>query len=148
MSHATLCKLSGLDWQMDTRLALGGTSDLALKQYLSDNPQIKQIVFCLDNDFYKWDKHLQCWNNVGQNVILKYVEKYKEKYIIGRSRPPVPFKDFNEYLTGSLHPEFAQQCKEKACQCFMQHDSPEKIEEYFPEEQAEIQSEPVPALEA
>lgn len=148
MSHATLCKLSGLDWQMDTRLALGGTSDLALKQYLSDNPQIKQIVFCLDNDFYKWDKNLRCWNNVGQNVILKYVEKYKEKYIIGRSRPPIPFKDFNEYLTGSLHPEFAQQCKVKACQCFIQHDSPEKIEEYFPEEQAEIQSEPIPAPEA
>ncbi len=50
LSHATLYKLMNYDWQKDSRVSLGGVSDLALEQYLSAHPNIKRITFCLDND--------------------------------------------------------------------------------------------------
>jgi len=50
MSHATLCKLQGIDWKQDYRISEGGLSDKALKKFLSEHPQIKEIVFCYDND--------------------------------------------------------------------------------------------------
>lgn len=136
MSHATLCKLSGLDWEKDNRLALGGTVDKALTQYLEDNPHIRQIVFCLDNDYCKWDKNLHMWNNIGQKAILKHSEKFKEGHIIGRSKPPLPYKDFNEYLTGTLHPEFKDECIQNARRIFEEHNSLEKFNELFNQQPA------------
>lgn len=136
MSHATLCKLSGLDWEKDNRLALGGTVDKALTQYLEDNPHIRQIVFCLDNDYCKWDKNLHMWNNIGQKAILKHSEKFKEGYIIGRSKPPLPYKDFNEYLTGTLHPKFKNECIQNARRIFEEHNSLEKFNELFNQQPA------------
>lgn len=50
MSHATLCKLHGIDWRKDYRISEGCLSDKALKQFLSDHPQVREIVFCYDND--------------------------------------------------------------------------------------------------
>ena len=50
MSHATLTKVSGWDWQEDWRIALGGVSDLGLQQFLSLHPEIKSIHFATDND--------------------------------------------------------------------------------------------------
>lgn len=50
MSHATLCKLHGIDWQEDHRVAEGCLSDKALRRYLSNHPEITEIVFCYDND--------------------------------------------------------------------------------------------------
>ena len=50
MSHATLTKVSGWDWQEDWRIALGGVSDLGLQQFLSLHPEIKNIHFATDND--------------------------------------------------------------------------------------------------
>lgn len=50
MSHATLCKLHGIEWQRDHRVAEGCLSDRALYRYLQQHPEIKEIVFCYDND--------------------------------------------------------------------------------------------------
>ncbi len=50
MSHATLTKVSGWDWQEDWRIALGGVSDLGLQQFLSLHPEIKTFILQQDND--------------------------------------------------------------------------------------------------
>ena len=50
MSHATLCKLHGIDWQVDHRVSEGCLSDKALQRYLKRHPEIDEIVFCYDND--------------------------------------------------------------------------------------------------
>lgn len=50
MSHATLCKLHGIDWRKDYRISEGCLSDKALKQFLSGHPQVREIVLCYDND--------------------------------------------------------------------------------------------------
>lgn len=50
ISHATLAKLYGKDWQDRDRIALGGVTGLALFHYLETYPQVKHIELCLDND--------------------------------------------------------------------------------------------------
>lgn len=50
MSHAALCKLHGIDWREDHRVAEGCLSDKALYRYLQRHPEITEIVFCYDND--------------------------------------------------------------------------------------------------
>lgn len=50
MSHATLCKLQGMDWRQDYRISEGCLSDRALKRFLEQHPEIREIVFCYDND--------------------------------------------------------------------------------------------------
>lgn len=50
MSHATLCKLHGIDWRQDHRVAEGCLSDKALYRYLQHHTEITEIVFCYDND--------------------------------------------------------------------------------------------------
>lgn len=50
MSHATLCKLHGIDWREDHRVSEGCLSDKALSRYLQLHPEIREIVFCYDND--------------------------------------------------------------------------------------------------
>lgn len=50
MSHATLCKYYGMDWKKDHRVAEGGLSVQALERYLKIHTEIKEIVFCYDND--------------------------------------------------------------------------------------------------
>ncbi len=50
MSHATLCKLYGIDWREAHRGAEGCLSDKALSRYLKSHPEIREIVFCYGND--------------------------------------------------------------------------------------------------
>ena len=50
MSHAALCKLNGIDWREDHRISEGCLSDKALSRYLQLHPEIREIVFCYDND--------------------------------------------------------------------------------------------------
>lgn len=50
MSHATLCKLHGIDWRKDYRVSEGCLSNRALKRFLETHPDVKEIVFCYDND--------------------------------------------------------------------------------------------------
>ncbi|MDR2889705.1 MAG: DUF3991 and toprim domain-containing protein [Lachnospiraceae bacterium] len=50
ISHASLCALYGIDWRKDHRVAEGCLSDKALRRYLQGHPEIREIVFCYDND--------------------------------------------------------------------------------------------------
>ena len=43
-------------WQKHNYIALGGLSDRALARFLLEHPNIKQLVFCLDNDYDAKDK--------------------------------------------------------------------------------------------
>ena len=50
MSHATMFKINDDPFCQDNRISLGGVAGNCLIRYLQDNPKIKRIVFCLDND--------------------------------------------------------------------------------------------------
>ena len=60
LSYLTLLKLRGQDWRAANTLSLSGIYQprkdgsirfpAALEQYLKDNPGVKRIVLCLDND--------------------------------------------------------------------------------------------------
>lgn len=61
LSYGTLLKLEGMDWRRHNLLSLAGvykprnqvedsTLPVALKQYLSDHPHIRNVVLCLDKD--------------------------------------------------------------------------------------------------
>ncbi len=50
LSGATIKKRSGQNWKNFYYLALGGTSPLALIQFIRDHKEINGIALCLDND--------------------------------------------------------------------------------------------------
>ena len=86
ISFASLEKMHNIDHHKHTKLSLGGVSDVALEQYLKDNPQITKICFCLDND------------NAGNNAGKEYIEKYRTKgYEVSR-KIPLNGNDYNESL--------------------------------------------------
>jgi len=98
MSHATLGKVYfSLDWQKDHRLSLGCLWDGALDRYLKSHPQIKQIIFGVDNDYLSRDKDMKL-TNWGQQAADKWCGKYTEKgYQCAIHQPHL--KDFNKDLT-------------------------------------------------
>ncbi len=65
-------------------ISLGGVCDLALKNTLANNPDIIQIVLCLDND------------TAGNAACEQIAQSYEDKYILIRCLPKN--KDFNEDL--------------------------------------------------
>ena len=93
LSHATLADIrSGNkgEWIHDSRLSLGGNSDVALEHYVKEYPKVEEICFCVDNDMG------------GEKAIKAYAEKYKDMgYIVTREIPKL--KDFNEDLVVSLN---------------------------------------------
>lgn len=72
-------------WLGINRVSLSGCSDIALKQRLSDDPRIKQIVFCLDND------------ERGRQATEKLMSDYSANYTVKVSIPPYG-KDWNDTL--------------------------------------------------
>lgn len=105
MSHATLCKLHGIDWRKDYRISEGCLSDKALKQFLSDHPQIREIVFCYDNDV---DGKLSDGtpHNHGQVRAAQAKEYFDSLGYTTYIQTPTQ-KDFNKMLT-SLYEQPAQ----------------------------------------
>jgi len=89
MSHATMIKIQGGNYKEHNRISLGGVADVKLEQFLKDNPNIKIIVSCLDND------------EAGIEATEKIKEKYTKKgYQIKRT---LPFsKDLNDDLIAAL----------------------------------------------
>jgi len=88
MSQASL--MNGIDsdnnfWRRDNRLSLSGTSDAALRGYLEMYPNVKELVFCLDND------------PPGQEAAATLSKKYAEKGYLTRIEIPEG-KDFNDGL--------------------------------------------------
>lgn len=91
MSHATISKRFDGTYDTVDRLSLGGVSSLGLERYLKDNPNIKNVVLCLDND------------EAGRNATVRIREKLSGQYNLS-SYPP-KHKDFNEDLLAILKPK-------------------------------------------
>ena len=88
MSHASIVNRHVGDdraFIMHNRLSLGGTSDVALVQYLQDNPNIKQLIFCLNND------------DAGRNATSEMMLNFEAQGYTVRSQPP-KLGDFNDDL--------------------------------------------------
>lgn len=95
MSHATLYKLEGLDWKKDSRICLGGVSELALDQYLKTHPGTKNIHFCLDNDQAGIDNIYGVYDEEKEKYTTRsLLEKYKAKGYETSVNLPV-LKDYN-----------------------------------------------------
>ena len=96
MSHATLCKLYGIDWRQDHRLAEYSLSDKALSRYLKRHPEIQEIVFCYDNDMSGKDSRGQPHNH-GQIQAQRSANTFqKQGYKVWIQTPEN--KDFNQDL--------------------------------------------------
>ena len=87
-------------WLGINRVSLSGCSDIALKQRLSDDPRITQIVFCLDND------------ETGQQATEKLMNKYSQQYTVSVSIPPYG-KDWNDTLKAVVSAHSKQTDKTK-----------------------------------
>lgn len=95
LSHCTMMKLAERSkngdhadencWRKQNRLALSGTSDVALEAYLKRNPHITEIDCCLDND------------EAGIKAADIIKEKYKNSYKVTIHRVK-NCKDYNEAL--------------------------------------------------
>ncbi len=72
------------DWVKRNYLALGGVSDAAIKQFLSERKQIKKIFLCLDND------------DAGNKACERILETLPEEISVIRLLPA--FKDWNEMV--------------------------------------------------
>ena len=92
LSHATLANKvvkNERAWTVHNRLSLAGTTDVALEHYLTAHPDIKELVFCLDND------------EAGIKATAEHKEKYQAKGYIVTNFPPHK-KDYNEDLTAYI----------------------------------------------
>lgn len=96
LSHATLTKMNNNDPFQDTRISMGGLFDKALEQFISDNPQIKTIVFAFDNDITGTNSKGEPHNH-GQEFAKKCCEKYSKLGFKVQIQTPKG-KDFNEVL--------------------------------------------------
>ncbi|ERI90688.1 toprim domain protein [Clostridiales bacterium oral taxon 876 str. F0540] len=84
LSYLTLIKKHNVLNFESHCISLGGVSDKALEYYLNENPNIKKIMLCLDND------------EAGHFACQQIREKYRDRYKIVRHLPEG--KDFNEQL--------------------------------------------------
>lgn len=90
ISFATLEKMHDKDYHKDSKLSLGGVWDGALERFLKNNPQIKRICFCTDND--------KAGNTAAKQYMKKYaVRGYKTSRFI-----PSAGKDFNDLLKSTV----------------------------------------------
>lgn len=94
ISHATLAKISGQDWQDRDRIAQGGTWEEPLLRYLRSHPGITEIELCYDND--KGGR-----TAVARTMAALEKEGYTAEngYMVTVSFPEL--KDWNEYLVRS-----------------------------------------------
>lgn len=94
LSYLTILKMRGQDWHKANCLSLAGIYrpskggrfrvPAALAQYLKDNPGVRQIVLCLDND------------EPGRTASTAIKEALTDYAVI--DNPPRKGKDYNEYL--------------------------------------------------
>ncbi len=99
LSHATLTKMNNRDYKEDYRLSLGGVADKALTQFLKDNPNIKRVVFCLDND--------EAGRNATVRIRNKLSTLFEDRQLKITTMIPRN-KDFNEDLVEILDRQMQQ----------------------------------------
>ena len=79
MSHASIAAdFYGRDWMQDHRITTGCLWNGAIDRYLEGHPQIKRLVFAVDNDYLARDKNGQL-RNWGQLTAAKWMKAYTEK---------------------------------------------------------------------
>jgi hypothetical protein len=88
LSHATLTKMQGGDWQGIHRLSLAGTSMKPLETFLAAHPEINTITVCTDND------------EAGRKASQKIRGAYESKgYAVKEALPEGgKAKDYNDFL--------------------------------------------------
>ena len=99
LSLATLFKARGAaTWDRGHYLSLGGTSPLALLQFLHDRPEIDRVYLCLDNDRAGLDGMARI-----EAAIREDKELQGRSFTVERKPPPVEHgKDYNELLRATL----------------------------------------------
>lgn len=98
MSYWTLCKETGSNRINCHMISLGGAGVLlALDRFLSEHPQIKNIVVGLNNDTQEFGHTI----NAGANGSRKIVEKYGDKYHVTLHQPHL--NDWNDVLKNYRH---------------------------------------------
>jgi len=88
MSHASLDIAATGDktaWQNHHRLSLSGTTDTAIPFFLNRHTDVKELVFCLDND------------TAGREAAVKMAKKYADMGYVTHLELPQG-KDYNEDL--------------------------------------------------
>jgi len=123
MSHAALSKMHNIDYMKDHRISLGSLSDKGLEWYLKQHPEIKQIVFALDNDADgKAPDGSPC--NHGQEAAKRFAAKYSELgYDIAIQTPAA--KDFNEDLTAIRKTQAVEKTVVRAAE--QEHDGEDEL---------------------
>jgi len=86
LSAATLAKMNGRPWENCNYLTLGGTSPLALTQFLKDRPEVGDVTLSLDND------------GAGREGTRKIIEAMRGSGHNITDAPPGHGKDNNEFL--------------------------------------------------
>ena len=112
MSYFTLVKKHNINNFENNCISLGGVSDKALDYYLKENPNIKKIMLCLDND------------EAGHFACKQIFNKYKEGYEIVRHKPKE--KDFNGDLKAFIKATEQMKVSEK---CENSYGSNKEIED-------------------
>lgn len=98
LSLATLFKKQGAVWDRGHYLSLGGTSPLALLQFLKDHPEINRVYLCLDNDKAGLDGMARI-----EAALRDGKELQGRGFMVERKPPPVEHgKDYNELLRATL----------------------------------------------
>lgn len=92
VSHATIQKLSGQDWRSCDRIALGGIAFKPLEHYLSEHPNIKNIVICVDAD----EAGRKAAQSLKEALVSAGYTAENGYHCIRQL--PTGHKDFNEYL--------------------------------------------------
>jgi len=132
LSHATLSKVFyGHDWERDHRISLGCLGIAALDRYLQSHPQIKRIVFAVDNDYLARDKdgNLANW---GQKAATRWIGAYTKKGYDCANHVP-RLNDFNKDLTEMRKgrtPEDLDRQRESELQTEFEKDSKDEPEDH------------------
>ena len=95
-------EMKGDGWQEHSYAACCGVSDKVLFQMLKDNPHIKNVVLCLDND------------SAGRAAEEKIAKKLKE-IGIGCATEIPQRKDWNEYLLTAKEQELLRNTEAREC---------------------------------
>lgn len=98
MSYWSLCKETESERIHCHMISLGGAGvQLALDRFLSEHPNIENIVVGLNNDSQKFGHSI----NAGRNGAQRIIEKYGEKYHVTMHQPHL--NDWNDVLKNYRH---------------------------------------------
>jgi len=83
----------GQEWEWDGyRLSLGGTSLLAIKEFLSAHPEIQKIEVCLDNDVAGKAAERRLGDYIASTSSLRHIQ------IENKMPEPKHGKDYGEWV--------------------------------------------------